>query len=126
MSIAQSLLPEFDQEIASTRKVLERIPEDKFGWKPHAKSGTMIWLADHCAFLPGWCKETFTLTELDLTPGGKPFVPDPPPTTKKDLLAKFDKCVAAGRAALAAASDADMMVPWSLKMNGQVIFTMPR
>ena len=67
MSIAESFLPEFDMEMANTRKVLERVPEGKFGWKPHEKSGTMGWLADHCAFLPGWCKETFTLPELDLS-----------------------------------------------------------
>jgi uncharacterized damage-inducible protein DinB len=126
MSIAQSMLPEFDQETANTRKVLERLPEDKFEYKPHEKSGTLVWLAAHVAHLPGWTKETFTLTELDLSPDGKPFVPPPPPKTSKELLANFDNFVTAGRAALAAASDADMMVPWSLKMNGTVIFQMPR
>ena len=126
MSIAQTLLPEFDQEAANTRKVLERLPEDKFGYKPHDKSGTLAWLAAHVAHLLGWSKETFTLTELDLSPGGKPFVPPPPPKTSKELLASFDTFVAAGRAALAAASDADMMVMWSLKMNGTTIFQMPR
>lgn len=126
MSIAQSVLPEFDQEMANTRKVLERVPEDKFGWKPHEKSGTMGWLADHCAFLPGWCKETFTLKELDLSPDGKPFVPEPAPASSKALLEKFDRCVTAGRAALASASDEAMMESWSLLMTGKPILTMPR
>ena len=106
--------------------MLERVPEDKFGWKPHEKSGSMGWLADHCAFLPGWCKETFTLPSLDLSPDGKPFVPAPAPATSKALLEKFDKGAAAGRAALAAASDEAMMQPWSLLMTGKPIFTLPR
>jgi len=126
MSIAQMMLPEFDHEAANTRKCLERLPEDKFGYKPHEKSGTLGWLADHVARLIGWTKETFTLTELDLSPDGKPFVPPPPPKTTAELLAIFDAGAAAGRAALAAASDEDMMVLWSLKMNGQTIFQMPR
>jgi uncharacterized damage-inducible protein DinB len=126
MSIAESFLPEFDMEMANTRKVLERVPDDKLGWKPHEKSGTMGWLADHCAFLPGWCKETFTLSELDLSPEGKPFVPAPAPATNKALLEKFDQGAAAGRAALAAASDEAMMQPWSLLMTGKPIFTLPR
>lgn len=126
MSIAQMLLPEFDQEAANTRKCLERLPEDKFGYKPHEKSGTLGWLADHVSGMFGWAKETFTLTELDLAPEGKPWTPPPPPKTTAELLAQFDKNVAAGRAALAAASDEDMGVMWSLKMNGQTIFQMPR
>ena len=52
MAIREALLPEFDQEIASTRKTLERVPEDRFDWSPHEKSGTMIWLAGHLAYLP--------------------------------------------------------------------------
>jgi hypothetical protein len=126
MSIAQSLLPEFDHEMENTRKVLSRVPDGKFDYKPHAKSGTLGWLAGHVASLPGWCKETFTLTELDMSPDGKPFVPPPPPATNKELMETFEKMVAAGRPALAGASDADMMVEWSLLMNKQKIFSMPR
>ena len=54
MSVAQSLLPEFDQEMASTRKVLERIPTEKWNWKPHERSGTLGWLASHVGTVPGW------------------------------------------------------------------------
>jgi len=55
MSLSQSLLPEFDHEMANTRKVLERIPEDKLNWKVHPKSNTIGWVAMHLADLPGLC-----------------------------------------------------------------------
>jgi len=125
MPISQMMLPEFDMEIANTRKVLERVPFDKITYKPHEKSGTMGWLANHVAGLPGWCKETFTRDELDIAPDGK-FVPEPVPATKEELLAKFDKCVAAGRAAMLAAGDDKWMGNWKLLMTGKEIFTMPR
>jgi uncharacterized damage-inducible protein DinB len=126
MPINQGLLGEFDQEMANTRKTLERVPEDKFTWKPHTKSGTMIWLAGHVAQLPGWCKEAFERTELDIAPIGQP--PQQPPVIKnrRDLLELFDSRVAAGRAALAKATDEAMMKPWTLLSGGKTIFTMPR
>jgi uncharacterized damage-inducible protein DinB len=127
MPINQAFLSEFDQEMASTRKALERVPEDKFAWKPHPKSGSMIWLAGHVVNIPGWAKETIQQDALDLAPGGKAPAPPPPPKTKKELLDLFDKNVAAGRAALAAAGDdAHWMKSWSLLSNGQTILSMPR
>ena len=54
MSISQALLPEFDQEMANTRKVLDRIPEDKLDWKAHPKSNTIGWVSKHLADLPSW------------------------------------------------------------------------
>ena len=65
MTIAESLLPEFDQEMGNTRKVLERVPDDRFGWKPHDKSGTLGWLASHIANMPEWAAVTMTQDELD-------------------------------------------------------------
>ena len=126
MPINQALLGEFDHEIVNTRRTLERVPDDKLNWKPHPKSGTMGWLAAHVAQLPGWAKETFTRTELDLAPAGQPPQPPPAPKSRKELLETFEKCVAAGRAALANASDEDMMKPWSLLMTGKVLLTLPR
>ena len=58
MSISQSLLPEFDQEMANTRKTLERVPDDKLGWKPHPKSFAMGALAQHVATMVGWTSDT--------------------------------------------------------------------
>ena len=126
MPMNQALLGEFDHEMANTRKTLERVPEDKFGWKPHAKSGTMIWLAGHVAQLPGWGKETFERDSLDIAPAGQTPVPPKPPKSRKELLELFDRCVVAGRAALAKATDEQMMKPWSLLSGGETVFTMPR
>ena len=86
MPMNQALLGEFDHEMANTRKTLERVPEDKFGWKPHAKSGTMIWLAGHVAQIPGWGKETFERDSLDIAPTGQTPVPPEPPKSRKELL----------------------------------------
>jgi uncharacterized damage-inducible protein DinB len=126
MSLAQSLLPEFDREMANTRKTLERVPDDKFVWKPHDKSGSMGWLAAHLANIPGWATFTVTTDFLDMAPNGVKMEPPPSPNNRKDLLALFDKNVAEGHAALAGASDDHLQKPWSLMSNGQTFFTMPR
>lgn len=126
MSIAQSLLPEFDHEMATTRKVLERIPDALGTWKPHEKSFSMGNLAVHTAELIGWGTMTMQTTELDMAPkDGEPYK-NPEFSTGADLLKRFDANVTATRAALAAASDADFMVGWSLKMAGETLFTIPR
>jgi uncharacterized damage-inducible protein DinB len=126
MSIAASLLPEFDQEMANTRKTLERVPDDKLPWKPHEKSGTMAWLAGHVARLPEWCRDTIKLDSFDMAPNGVQVQPPPPAKSRKELLEVFDKGVTEARAALSAATDQQMNAPWSLVGNGQTYFTMPR
>ena len=126
MALSEALLPEFDHEMANTRRTLERVPEDKFTWKPHAKSGTMIWLASHLANLPGWVGITMEQSSFDMAPGGKEMPPPPPAGSHKELLEMFDKNVAAARAAIAAASDAQLLTTWSLMSAGNVILTMPR
>ena len=126
MSIAESILPEFDQEMASTRKLLERTPEQDAGWKPHPKSYTLGQLAMHVAMIPSWLGPTLQQTELDVAPVGKPPYTTPAFESTKALLELLDKSVRDGRAALAAAKDAEFMVPWSLKAGGNTIFTLPR
>lgn len=126
MSIAQSLLPEFDHEMATTRRVLERVPDAKAEWKPHAKSFSMGNLAQHIAELVGWTTMTMSTTELDMAPPGGEAYKTPAFTSMADLLARFDQNVVDARAALAAASDADFMVGWTLKMAGESLFTSPR
>ncbi len=126
MTIGQSMLGEFDQEMQSTRKVLERVPDDKWGWKPHEKSGTVGWLAGHIATLPGWTTMTINTEELDYAPVNGPSYQPPKIENRKDLLAVFDKESAEARAALASVSDAEMMKGWKLLAGGQEIFTMPR
>jgi len=126
MSIAAMLLPEFDQEMANTRKTLARIPEDKFDYTPHSKSFTMIGLATHIKNMAGWLKDTMTTETLDIAPPGAPPYKAEPAKSSAELLESFDKNVAAARAALEAATDEAFMVPWSLLMTGNVMFTMPR
>ena len=70
MASSEALLPEFDQEMTNTRRTLERVPEDKFIWKPHEKSGTMGWLAGHLANIPEWVVYTINQDSLDLAPQG--------------------------------------------------------
>ena len=126
MTLNEALLPEFDQEMAGTRKTLERVPENKFGWKPHDKSGTMIWLAGHLSNLPEWAVYTIKEDSLDMAPNGVKMEPPPTPKTSKELMAQFDKNVKEARAAIAGATDADLAKNWSLKMNGETLFTMSK
>jgi uncharacterized damage-inducible protein DinB len=116
------LLPEYDHEISTTRKLLERVPEDRLDWKPHPKSSSLGQLSEHVATIPTWGEMTVTRSELDL--GGSPSAE--PVTTRAQLLAMFDANAAGTRAALAGTSDAEMMAPWTLKLSGQTIFSMPK
>jgi hypothetical protein len=127
MALSEALLPEFDQEMANTRKTLERVPLENPGWKPHEKSMTMGRLSQHVAELPGWAVFTIEKDSLDVAPpGAPPYQPPPPPASRQELLAMFDKNVAAGRAAIAGASDEHLMMPWSLLFGGRTVFTLPR
>src|SRR6266852_3952504 len=126
MTIGQSMLPEFDQEMESTRKTLERVPDDKWNWKPHEKSGTVSWLAGHVATMVGWLPITINTEELDYAPVGGPAFELPKITNRKELLAEFDKNVAGARAALAKVNDAEMLKNWKLLAGGKEILSMPR
>ena len=121
MTIADSLLPEFDQEMATTRRVLERVPDDRPEWKPHPKSFSVAHLAQLVASLPGWIDQVLSSTELDLAAGGGYST-----QTTASLLDTFDENVRKSREAIARAKDSDYDVTWSLKMNRNVLFTAPR
>lgn len=122
MNLSQALLAEFDQEMASTRKTLERIPMDKYDWQPHAKSFSIGKLATHVAQLPGWATVTAQTHELDFA---QPFE-QPNPRTSEELLAFFDQNVAEARAAVAGMSDEEFGKPWTLRNGEKVIFTAPK
>jgi len=126
MAINQALLGEFDFEMASARKTLERVPDGKFDWKPHAKSMSMGALAEHIAMMPGWTKMTLEMPSFDLNPPGGQPMEQPHCKTRAEILATFDKSIPEARAALAAASDQALMEQWSLLKGGKPIFTMPR
>lgn len=125
MPIADLLLPEFDLEIATTRRVLERVPSDKGTWKPHPKSFPMGHLAQLVARMPGWATMMMTLTELDIAPvdGSRPGYTF---ETTETLLEEFDRNAAEGRAAIAAATDEDFQVEWTLKAAGHAVDVKPR
>jgi len=125
MAIAGSMLPEFDHEMANTRKTLERVPDGKFGWKPHEKSFAMGVLASHLANLPGWTNVTIDMDKFDMAPGGNP-IKTPECTNSQEVLKAFDENVSKARASLAGASDEHLMQAWTLAAAGQDLFSMPR
>lgn len=126
-TIAAAWLPEFDREMAGTRVALERAPEDRYDWKPHAKSWTLRQLVTHIAQLPDWGSMAINSSELDLAPVGapRPAQPEPVPS-RSELLARFDEHVSAARAALADASDDHMRGTWELKLAGKPVRAMTR
>ncbi|HEY2462081.1 MAG TPA: DinB family protein [Candidatus Acidoferrum sp.] len=126
MTMGQSMLPEFDEEMKNTRKALERVPDDKFGWKPHEKSGTLGWLAGHVGTVPEWITMTLKTEVFDYAPVSGPTYEPPKITNRAELLAAFDKAAAEARTALSNASDEDFSTTWTLLGGGQKIFAMPR
>ncbi|MEP6570376.1 MAG: DinB family protein [Acidobacteriota bacterium] len=126
MAISESLLPEFDNEMANTRKTLERVPDGKSDWKPHEKSMALGGLATHLSNIPTWVGYTIGQDSLDLMPGGTPLPPTEMAKSNAELVATFDANVAKARAAIAGASDAELFKPWSLLTNGNTIMTLPK
>lgn len=126
MPISKSLLPEFEHEMANTRRTLERIPEDKFDWKPHEKSMPLGALATHLATIPSWTAKTFEVDELDVAPPGAPPYRLEPKGSRAEVLAMFDENVASARAALDAAIDENWQGKWTLMMTAKPIFSLPR
>jgi len=125
MNLAQSLLQDLEMEMPNTRKTLERIPGN-LDWAPHKKSMTVGRLAQHLAELPDWAVKAISTDELDLAPPGAP--PSQPQIAKNSaqVLETFDRNLAAAKAALKGTSDEHLMKPWSLKMGGKTVLTMPR
>ncbi|HEY3928576.1 MAG TPA: DinB family protein [Candidatus Koribacter sp.] len=123
MAIARSMMGELDQEMANTRKVLERVPMEKADWKPHTKSGTLAWLAGHCAIMPGWGYTTLAQDELDIA-GVNTAVPNF--TSREQLLEHFDAELAKYRPLLEKATDEQLTKRWTLRNGEQVMFTLPR
>ena len=126
MAFSEALLPEFDQEVVGIRKTLERVPEEKFGWKPHEKSMTMGGLATHLATLLSWAVTAVDTDSLDLAPGGVPMPGPAPAKSRQELLETFDQNVASARQAIAGAADAHLLKPWTLFYGGKQVLSMPR
>jgi len=126
MALNEAMLAEFDQEMVSTRKTLERIPEDKLTWKPHDKSMLLGRLAGHIAELPGMGVRVLQSELFDVANRGdlsrKPTVAE----SQKYVLDIFDNNVAEFRAALGASSDADLQKTWTLAFGDKKIYSGPR
>ena len=121
MPIADVLLADFEQEMKTTRRVLERVPTEKGAWKPHEKSFSLGHLAQLVAWMPGWITNALRETSLDLArAGGYSY------EKTEALLAMFDRNVAEARDAIRASKDQDYGVSWSLKHGDRVLFTQPR
>ena len=122
MNMLDTLLPQFDREMSTTRKVLERVPEERLDWKPHVKSYSLGELASHIAGLPTWATDTITRSDFDIG-GGRVTGVLP---SKAAVLSAFDVNTSAARSALAGTNDAALLSMWTLKRNGTQLFSMPK
>jgi len=119
---SQTLLPEFEEEMKNTRKLLECIPDGKLDTKPHPKSMTLAQVATHVAQIPGWTKFLLDQDVLDLSPDMKPSVA----ASRAELLAMFDQGVADARGRIRAASDEYWQTTWTFKVGGNTVMSEPR
>lgn len=123
MKVIDSLITEFEHEAQTTRKHLERLPNDKLDWRPHEKSYTAGTLASHIVECIGWGDSIFNLDEFDIDPTTYKFYQA---TSVADLLQTFDDKVANSKQALAGATDETLMQPWRLKIMGRQRFERPK
>jgi uncharacterized damage-inducible protein DinB len=123
MKMKDSLIAEFEREAQTTRRHLERLPNDKLDWRPHEKSFTAGGLASHIVECVSWADSIFNLDELDIDPATyKPYEA----ASASDLLKTFDDNVAAGKQILAGVTDAKLDQLWRFKMAGQLLFERPK
>lgn len=126
MGATRYFLPEFDQEMAITRRVLERVPADKLDWKPHTKSMSLGQLASHVAQLPDWVSNIFTADEFDFRPPDGPAFKGADCKSSQELLDLFDRSVATARKGIAGAREESLDTQWTLKAGPHTIFSGPR
>jgi uncharacterized damage-inducible protein DinB len=123
MSLSEAFISEINQEAKATRRLLEVVPEDKLGWKPHDKSMTLARLAGHVAENAGWAETMMASEVLDFaTMDHVPFEPK----TKAELLATFDEALASCGKALQGKSDEELAVVWTMRNGETVLGAMPR
>jgi len=126
MSVSDVFLAEWDQEVAATRRLLERVPTDKLEWKPHEKSYTLRRLAGHVAQLHGWTGITLNADEFDIAPAEGGDFPQPTLESTEDILALFDDSTAEARSVIAGTSDDTFGEMWSFKRGKATIFSAPK
>jgi len=122
MNIPELFLLEFDEEAPATRRMLERVPEASFSWKPHEKSMTLGRLASHVAELPARCASIINTEEFVRQPGTAPWAA----SSTVELVEKFDKSAAEAKAALLTLRDDQLAVVWSIKMGDRTLASLPR
>jgi len=122
MTIPELLLQEFDEEIPGTRKILERVPDANFTWKPHEKSMTLGRLASHIAALPARCATIITTENYVRQPGTTPFLA----SSSAELVSRFDTTTNEARNALASLREDQLSVIWSMKMGDRTMASLPR
>ena len=125
MAIKNALLPEFDHEMGTTRRVLARVPEADLAWKPHEKSFSLGQLAGHIANIPHWVEITLDGSSFDVSLNPDDARPRAPESLEW-LLKTFDENVKTARAKIDAQPDSALYVPWSLLSGGQEVFTLPK
>jgi len=124
MPIIDALLPEFDREMGLTRRLLDRVPDGQFDFKPHSTSMTLGRLAEHLTEMPQWATMTMTQSGIEMTTGRPPEYVRP--ATRSAVLAQFDTYLVAGRGNLVGKTDGEFLAPWTLKAGGKEVFTMPK
>jgi uncharacterized damage-inducible protein DinB len=122
MSLTDAILREFEMESATTRRVLERVPNDRLTWKPHQKSMSLGELALHLASSPGAIAEWGLVDSLEF-PGGGPL---PQPTSSAEILAAHDEGVKKAKSAIAKIGDAGLHQEWQATKNGVAFLKMPK
>ena len=122
----QGRLAAFDHIVAGARAVLATVPEDRLDWRPHARSWTLGELATHLANIPNWTMPTLAVSEFDISPadGGPPPIPAAGSTA--ELLEALDSSSAAARAAIEGTSEEVFAGPWTMLVNGEARFTLPK
>ncbi|HMO14229.1 MAG TPA: DinB family protein [Pirellulaceae bacterium] len=126
MSLAEILMPEFDDEIKRTRIVLAAVPQDKLDWKPAEGFHSIGWNANHLADMLSWTQVIIQQAEFDIhPPGGEPHG-TPNLMDPAEILESFDRNAAESRAILAATDDNTFAEMWTMKMGGNDLFTIPK
>ena len=121
MRLVDSILMEIDQEAQTTKRVLDRIPEDKLTWKPHPKAFSLGQLALHIASSPGSVAAAAVPDSMEA-----PTFSQPEAKSRQEVLDTFSKSLESAKDALKKMDDARLMSMWSLTKNGKVVMSIPR
>jgi uncharacterized damage-inducible protein DinB len=123
MLTREDILQELDHEAGATRRVLERVPEDKLDWRPHEKSFSLGQLAMHVATIPGALTQVSTLDVFEVNPDG---IPRPSASSRAELLGALDQSLEQARALLGAMDGDSLAAPWKMVDGDNVLLTIPR